>query len=699
MARSLFKDTTLSFPGQEKYAGMSTTMSDNADDWHAQVLEHAYVQLPYLSEFMVDAVLDKVEEDRGYGYGSIMVRSISDQTPEEMAANPAATVHIPVIIRDGKMAPLDVYINDKEFKPLTEGRLRAALFRPEVFDAPRERPWEQNMYTDLQPPLESSTGLGGGGVKLGSEKTHVPANQPVVKPGQGKVEKDRPIKKTKDGDFPGMDMSVKKANVQPLLPKLAGRVSEEALERFKTAMTDDSLRMKVVNAHDGVKAAFEVADTLEHMPLQKIAEVTLAHVKPDTIQFVKMASGNVKMKWANADFYAPQEQEVDPMMMEEMAEDQDLVTQMETDGSVTLSTNAGIKETTSDEEVKVIDNYGLYAVQDSTGCELTGYVFPRVMNFDMVPLPLCLFTNGSQFALQEKAAGRLVGKSTELPAAAPQGYGAFYKIDGGSAQVFVPMHISSSFMGPDGARRLQATTALGDQVQICPTEGIKKPMKVDAEVCIPSDYRWMPLKGQTDLVQEPVGFMKTAMTRVGRVITDGSKWAFSGPAFAKLASQQTNFLDRDDAEFLLVAAGVNPLQVKETMAKVAMHGHLHIQDLKVLSNPQEKLAEARAKVKQAVAEAELPGPYYLWKEAAVLEDALTADKILGLGFLNPENVATFVEMLPSLETAVSSLAELLVASRLGMRDVPEVALERALVALDDTITGLRRLRAKEPSYL
>jgi hypothetical protein len=87
--------------------------------------------------------------------------------------------------------------------------------------------------------------------------------------------------------------------------------------------------------------------------------------------------------------------------------------------------------------------------------------------------------------------------------------------------------------------------------------------------------------------------------------------------------------------------------------------------------------------------------YFLVKEASVLDDALTADKILGLGFINAENVATFIDLLPSLEGASNKIAEMLVASRLGMKDVPEVALERMLAALEDVIKGLKTLQQRE----
>jgi hypothetical protein len=123
---------------------------------------------------------------------------------------------------------------------------------------------------------------------------------------------------------------------------------------------------------------------------------------------------------------------------------------------------------------------------------------------------------------------------------------------------------------------------------------------------------------------------------------------------------------------------------------------MSFQDLRVITPLKEKMAEAQAAVKKDLADLKVPiHNYFLAKEASILEDALTADKILGLGFLNCENISTFIEMIPQLESTSSKIAEMLLASRLGMKDVSEVALERMLRALDDVIRGLKSLQHRE----
>jgi hypothetical protein len=180
------------------------------------------------------------------------------------------------------------------------------------------------------------------------------------------------------------------------------------------------------------------------------------------------------------------------------------------------------------------------------------------------------------------------------------------------------------------------------------------------------------------------------------LVGDKDVFSFRGPAVAKLASDRTKFLSKADAEFMGVAMGVSPEHMKKAMALTANGEPACVAGVKKLVEPREKLASARAKVKGYLSDLEVPiHNYCLVKEAAMLDDALTADKILGLGLLNAENVSSFVDMLPSLDAASSKLAELLVAVRLGLKDVPEAAVERMLRSLEDVIRGLKSLHQNE----
>jgi len=70
---------------------------------------------------------------------------------------------------------------------------------------------------------------------------------------------------------------------------------------------------------------------------------------------------------------------------------------------------------------------------------------------------------------------------------------------------------------------------------------------------------------------------------------------------------------------------------------------------------------------------------------------MTVDAALSLNFLNPGTLIKFVDMRPDLEAALSKVCALLVASRLGLTEVPEQALELAMTSLEPVLRGLRSL--------
>jgi hypothetical protein len=656
----LFLDKPMTFGGEEKLAGMMTRMSDNVDNWQQEIMQAAYKQCPCLSEFTPSVVLDKIDEERGYAFGSIEVRPKSAMTVEERKESGLGVAHIPIIIKEQMLSPFDIFLSGKKYHHLTEARLREALFRPEPFDVARMRPFDPSLINELQPPLRAGYGgFGGGGTKLGSAE----------------IEK------------------------LPLLPMLHGQVNPEHVERLKTAMQDESLKTAVVNADPGVIAAFRSALGLTATDLQKTAQVVTEKIKPTVVQLTKLGSDRVLVKWANGEFFSPQQEEVPMAVAQDLAGDADMIQQLEADGTITVSPDAAIKETMELEEIKVADSFGLWKVQDSTGNSMIGWVFPQLLSMDLQPLPLSLFNNGSQHCVQEHIAGMPAGKSTDLPKGVPQGYGTLYYIDHGTAKAFVPMNVQSTLRTPAGLR-YQGQDDLGQPVTFSFGEGLKVPVKIgENEYVVPTTFNWMPLRGKAELVSEPAMFSKLGSKQTARVGIVGDRsgvFSFRGPAIAKVAEANTKFIDHDKAMFLGVALGMEPGFCKQALARAQKGELVQVGNLRELGSVPEKMAGIRVKIAQELAELDPPiHNYFLAKEAAVLDDALTADKILGLGFLNAENVSTFVDLLPSLESASSKLAEMLVAVRIGLKEVPEVAVERMLVAMEDVLRGLRSLQQRD----
>lgn len=658
--QSLFLDKKLSFLGTEKVAGMLTKLNDNSEMWAQEISREAYNRLPYLSNYEASVVLDKVDDERGYAFGSIEVQPRSDMGTSEAKKSGLKKAHIPIIIKNNMLYPFDVLMSGKDYKYLTEDNLNKCLFRPETFDAVRDRPAEYGLANDLLPPsMSAAAGYGLGGMKY--------------------------------------------AEAVPILPQLDGRILQEHKDRFISEMSDPDVKVAYANAHDAVKAAALSAARLDPTNLEKSASAAWAHVNPDVVQLKKLNTGNYLVKWANTGMFSPEEDVVGPEAAAALVENTGMAEPLAAGQTVTANPAAVVQATLAAEGIKPVDSFGIWTVQDKNGNSLTGWAFPNVMTLDMQPMTLTLFTNGSIYALQGCVVGKMVGKSNDIPRGAPKGHGCLYFKGQGGAQAFMPMTISNTYTGPDGRVKFVGEKETGEPVTISFSEDVRQISKVaEGEYLVPSTHTWMPLTERAELIEDPGMFMKTANKDwVGTVELLGDKDVFSyrGAPLAKVAEEHYKFVDRDQAEFIGVALGMRPDFVKEALDRASRGENVIVTSLRPLGGPTEKLAEYRTQIKNYIENLDYPiKNYSLVKEASVLSDAMTADKILGLGFINAENVATFVEMIPGLEAASAKIAELLIASRLGLEDVPEAALERMLVATEDVIKGLRSLHQKEVTF-
>lgn len=145
---------------------------------------------------------------------------------------------------------------------------------------------------------------------------------------------------------------------------------------------------------------------------------------------------------------------------------------------------------------------------------------------------------------------------------------------------------------------------------------------------------------------------------------------------------------------MLGLLGVDGITAKQKVAEARRKGKVKLCNLKTIRLLGERYEES---VKTA-SELGLQIPdlrHDLVKEAAAIDDEGTVDKVLALNFINPENLATFVEYLPELEECSEKLAEMLLMSYLGMKELPEGAIERSMKSLEDVTRGLKAIAHAE----
>lgn len=664
----LYLDTTP--PTVEKVAA-EVKLSDSADAWPREVVKELFSQHPYLGSFEVNPIMQKVDGEQGYGTGFFQIYNKSSQallgagTKSQMAAQGVKFIRIPIIIKNSKLQDLDLFMTaDNDPQPLTRERIRAALFRPQVYDSPKQSPGDAPMADMLYPPTSRQHAMTGGQV--------VDANQ---MPGQAKMGSVKP---------------------QFLLEAIAPTISHGALLELQNQLEKSAqLRNSLLHEESAALPFLKFLGQLEPTSAADVEKVASASVMPDVIQIERDGERYLYKEAASSEFN-PKVEEADRSTLVEQA-GEDLIATVDRTGAATISTNPTVRENLEDEEISPIDYFGQYRVKTKDGKEIMGWVFPTVVDFDGTELPWKLFTNGSQSNVQDEIVGSFAGKSTNILQGKPEGYGFFYHVTStGSVIATHPIEIQgrseSGFM---------AESMMGDPLNITFNADVKAPVNNGGMVVLPKTMRWAPLgKERVQLVDNAADFIKTAMLKTAessvRVISDKRTWSFAGRPLEKVAHRWREQLHAGDAMLVACSLGLEPDFAVDTLVKAAQGGSVTVKGCRPLGTRKEKLAAARDEVKELMDS--LPARYMMLKEAASLEDVTTVDKVLSLGFLNPANVETFVGWLPDLEKSLSKLAGLLLAVRLGLEDVPETSVKSAMEKLDEVITGLKKqvFRQKGP---
>lgn len=703
----------------EKLA-MPVALSDNPESWQREVASEIYKQVPFIGDYAVNVVIERVSPERGYGFGSAEVTAKSDAPTEEQITLPK--IKIPLLIRDRQLLPMDVFIEGDKVYPLTESRLHEHLFRTATFETSTRDPQDKGMVSDLYPPMRTNYGNnmmssdGGTMAKFAADAFVESLNAPEAPTKKNKTIKDfsreDPIEKT-DGDPTAYMRQLKReggaqkfASKGPLLDAISSTVSQAEVNSFISHVTDDQ-QLKIA-AHKNPtfkKALFKIA-AFKNIGIEKTAEALVNGIKPTVIQLTKLASGDWNMKWANIGAYKTAEATIDQGQAASMAGDE--VEEKAPGGTITLSTNLAKKTTLDSEKIELVKEFGCWKVWNSEGnAEMYGWVFPTI-DLDMQPLDLFVFVEmqGQTYSVQSEIAGvRLHEGLDSLDAlrnknAQITGDGVF--LTSGNSPIAIGPFTISNGAQVGGQQEYHAETAWGEQIVLLPTDGINEIQAITENTyAIPTGLSWIPLPTQPILlVDDPLdvkglGEAQQAPGTANVGSTGHDEFNIDGPPVDKLASADKHFIKRAEAEFLLVGMGAHPAYAADILdcasagEKVKVAGLLPITPLSHVHGQMVKKAGIVLK----------NFPYHLRrnlvKEAAALEDTETADKILAMNFINPENISTFASYLPELDDASSKLAEMLIAARLGLKQVPEGAVESAMRNLEEVIDGVKLLQQKE----
>lgn len=647
----------------------ATKLDEDPTKWPRQVLVELFKQVPSITDYSPQVVFHQIDRERGTGFGAVIVSADTNTaitTSVPLTAAPKAI--IPVFVRDYELAPLDVLLaKGGKYYPLNPDRLREVLFRPETFDLLSDEFANKGLYDLLYPPgrydnsYGSGIGFGGGGGGIS-----------------------RMI-------GPGMKFA---AAEYPILSSMAPTLLDPDVRRLESALKESPALEKAASTNRAFLGALSViADVSPVKTAEDHIRAALWTSPVDVVQLGYYPSKDAYwVKTASRRAYVDNVQLVNRGTAIKLA-GAEVVEQVDTSGPVTLAAQeaqAPVQVTGGDEWAEISEP-GVYRVRTMEGKDLVGWALPSMISAEGTETPMVLFTNGSEFSIQESILGVKSSDRVDLPAArAKPGMTGLFYVPGRRLVTTELLVIQGSQEAEDGAKVWLATTVTGEDVLVRMVEGVKNVLVTGGEYIVPPTTLFLAVDSEkhVDLASAPSDLEKTAAYLGApkawvQKIEDTYHLSFEGAP--KLAACTKSQLGREDFVFTLCLGGYGA----DTAHKIAhaasgIRQAIPINDIR----PVEDIVRDGREEGQKLSSKILNFRQYLWKEAAMLPDSTSIDAVLGLGFINSENVRSLISHVPHLEAAMSRLGGLLVSARLGVSEVPEAATARAMRAIDEVLRGL-----------
>lgn len=619
----------------EKVATYEMPMDTNV--WDEEVLKHLHEEHPELTEENFEVVFKKTDKKKGYGYGFV-------------ALGKEGAVKIPIIIKEYQMYPLDVMIYEKQASPLTPETVKEIV---------------------------SSTELG---------KVAPKPEEPFAYVGPNITER----------VYPGLYSTFR--------PGLGGRVSSY---KYAAALGvgEDELNELTVRLGGGKYASL-------------LTEIGVSPEQAKAFRERLEKDAQAVLAWANSPMQPILKKAAAPMNLVQAkpAESPDLVAP----GQAHPLVDALIIRQTPAEGWGPVAKFGTYDVQGLSGQDYRGEVYPTVVDFDLAKQDIMIFSGGMMVkepgsdnpwprggygAVQSAIVGKLVvdsgcskGECVASCYASKGDTGFFYIRKDSAALAFIPVKVLSrttmheervTNAMQDGTNvqvrrnfeivKLAVRDSFGRSYNVVVSPQATNVQHVGDLVLMPAGTQFcrlpeklVRLKG--DLGQTKVAAAHTVLLRnLGgdsfSVDCDwASAWAREGDRREKIAAYLGEFYTKESLEKVFAAAATEKAVVISDRAEMP------------------KTAASKYEGAEKIARD-------LTKIAAGLPDPALVDTVLSLQFINKDNVNKFISFLPHFEKAAAHLADLLIASRIGL-GIEEYPIKTAMENVMEVISDLRMLRGK-----
>ena len=657
----------LPLPEFEKVA-VRHLLGDNPANYPTELMGLLFKQHMFLSDHSVTVQVLGQEESTGYLYGVFLVRPPSGGLPPGALGGEVQPIRVPIVVEKHRAFPFDVFIDqDGKFYPLTQSRVTSALFQASPYRAvSRESvPFQQGQpetgFTQDEP---TSFGRQRGGV-------------------------------VKEGSALGLSRTL----LDVVLDRVPAGVSTTWLDR---ANQDPALRASARSFPKFARAVVKVAEAKGlPQPEQETTEPICAVLSNDP-RNGRYALSTIEVTKTGGAVYHSR------ALPREEAEQfpRDLRTAVLRDGYALVGSGSDtalplptVDDAASQmQKVAAVTDAGVYAVMPKIGMKVEAtraVVIPNVQRLDGSQSGMCLVIGEPGVGYQEKVAGIRCGDVdlAALTPQAPRGTGFFLLGDTATE----PFTVRLDAVNQAGDVDLYVDHGLGERT-LLKLADVRKPIAYgEHSYLFPRDAVFVPLTaGDVNYEDDPARMrklaaggelLKTFSVRQGAT----SGYLFTAPDGKTYPHANVGEIDAQAAGLLLLAHGDTPAGAAEKLAAVDSGRKVRYVARRVL-----EFRDARAGAADHDSTESWLGSdgVQLAKEAAVMPNQDTVDAVLALGFVTPENLSRYVDCLPDFETAVSKLAEILVGARLGVQDVPESAVNTAMLGMEKVITGLKKLQIR-----
>jgi hypothetical protein len=385
--------------------------------------------------------------------------------------------------------------------------------------------------------------------------------------------------------------------------------------------------------------------------------------------------------------------------------------------------DAFIKKVEGNKPIGPIVSPGLYEVEGQSGNDYQGMVFPMVYDFDLQKQDIMVFcgskleaskTDGKPYEIgnfscvQQTIVGRpsadmACGKYIHSCEGMAGDKGIFYiRQDEGPAMAFLPVKIKSKTRMREERKmdfekdqqHIQMTKnfdvikyhvhdSLGRAFNVVVSPSAVNVQKVGDLVMMPANTKFsvfgtlVNLRKDTNQITKVADLRTVTMRHLGgESFSIDADWAEDWAKEGDLKSRIGPYME----------AFYTPDSLEKCFSECRKVSKLSMRDRAPVRVRTEDLPPASHREASKLARD-------LTKIAAHLQDPGLVDTVLSLQFINKDNINKFVSFIPQLVQAASHLADLLIASRLGMQ-MSEYPIKSAMENLMEVIGDLRMIKGK-----